>query len=97
VQGSLGKVCRGYEYRFIVGDDGLRMKNVTGTFRFKRSRVVKKALGPQLHQRQEDTLKPTSQDPARFWLIVDQAGFFQRNRRPFAKTKLRLRSSCLAI
>jgi hypothetical protein len=32
VQGSLGKVRRGYEYRFIVGDNGLRMKNAAGTF-----------------------------------------------------------------
>jgi len=30
-------------YRFIVGDDGLRMKNATGTFRVKRSWVVKNA------------------------------------------------------
>ena len=43
VQGSLGKVCRGYEYSFIVGDNSFRMKNATGTFLVKRSRVVKHA------------------------------------------------------
>ena len=53
VQGSLGKVCRGYKYSFIVGDNGLRMKNAPGTFQVKRSRVVKHAWtqrsGPVAH------------------------------------------------
>jgi hypothetical protein len=40
-QGTFGKVGRVYEFCFIVGDNGLRMKNAISTFVVKRSRVVK--------------------------------------------------------